>query len=67
PASKLETYRQAERDICEYFAVPYSEIYKTCKICPLTSPALMPDALHPNDFGHGEIARVLRAVVEGIL
>ncbi|GAB6013626.1 SGNH/GDSL hydrolase family protein, partial [Viscerimonas tarda] len=42
PASKLETYRQAERDICEYFAVPYSEIYKTCKICPLTSPALMP-------------------------
>jgi lysophospholipase L1-like esterase len=61
--SRIEQYRQVERDICEYFAVPYAEIYKTCGISPLTYSALLPDNLHPNDAGNVSIEHALWPVV----
>lgn len=65
--TKIDGYRQVERDICEYFAVPYTDTYKRCLVAPLTYPRLMPDALHPNDDGHLEVMRVLWGDVESLI
>jgi lysophospholipase L1-like esterase len=59
--------RQMEREICEYFAVPYTEIYKTCGISPLTFATLMPDGLHPNNPGNMKIERALWPVVRDLM
>ncbi len=62
-----EEFRQIQRDICRYYAIPYTDTYRTCTICPLTYTSLMPDRLHPNDAGHLEIARVLWGDIEKLI
>ena len=64
---RLENYRQAQRDICEYYAIPYADIYKTCKISKFTFTPLTTDGLHPSEAGHAEIARVLLPKIKEIL
>lgn len=63
----IERYRQMQRGVCEYFAIPYTYTYKKCMITPINYSRLMPDNLHPNNSGHLEIIRVLYGEVQQLI
>jgi len=60
----IQGLRDMQHTICDYFAVPCADIYKSCKISPVMYPDYMSDGIHPNDMGHAEIARVLYPAVK---
>lgn len=59
----IQALRNMQHAVCDYFAVPCADIYKSCKIGPVTYPDYMSDGIHPNDKGHAGITRVLYPAV----
>lgn len=62
--TRIESFRQVQRDICKYYSIPYTNTFEVCTIAPFSYTRLMPDGLHPNAEGHRHIERVLLPVIE---
>lgn len=68
-SGSLSVYAQAIRDVAEFFGVPVVDLYRHCMIqprIPVLKEKYAPDGLHPNDEGHGLIAKCVLSVLERI-
>lgn len=57
----LKDYRNAIINRCEYYEIPYLDLYMTGLYgrSPNTKDAVYVDGLHPNDEGHKQIASMV--------
>ncbi|MBR2988513.1 MAG: SGNH/GDSL hydrolase family protein [Clostridia bacterium] len=62
----LETYANAIKEVCKFYAIPVLDLYSTVTIQPkvdIQRGLYMPDGLHPNDDG----AKIIASRLEGFL
>jgi lysophospholipase L1-like esterase len=59
PAANLELYREAERLICRYLAIPVLELHKENNMGVPNFSVFLDDGLHPNDAGYERLANIL--------
>ena len=66
----LNDYREALIECCEYYSIPYIDLYTLSGLNPHIDPSLFGDtdgrAVHPNAEGHRKMAAVIVAQMESM-
>ena len=66
----LNDYREALIECCEYYSIPYIDLYTLSGLNPHIDPSLFGDtdgrAVHPNAEGHKKMAAVIVAQMESM-
>ena len=66
----LKDFRNASKEICEYYSVPMLDLYSTSGFDVIDSTvqrdALMSDGLHPNADGHKYLAKRIQKFIDDI-
>lgn len=66
---KLNDYRKAILDVCEYYSIPVLDLYKCSGISiynPASKTLLTTDGLHPNDIGHKKISNIIQSFINNL-
>ena len=65
----LREYRNAIKEVCEYYSVPVLDLYAVSSMQPhveIQRTLYMPDGLHPNDAGHEIICSRLTGFLKSL-
>lgn len=66
----LEEFRDAAKKVCEYYSVPFLDLFKNAGFDVIDSEvqrlALMADGLHPNKYGHTYLAKRIKNFIDKI-
>lgn len=66
---KLNDYRKAILEVCEYYSIPVLDLYKCSGISIYNTASktlLTTDGLHPNDIGHKKISNIIQSFINNL-